>query len=94
VLDLPAELADDFHVFAVDWEPHRLRWSLDGVVYHEAGPQDVAPADWVFEHPFSLVLNVAVGGDFGGAVGDTTTFPQEMAVDYVRVYAPRERERR
>ncbi len=88
VLDLPRDLADDFHVFAVDWEAGRLRWSLDGVVYHEAGPQDVAPADWVFEHPFFLVLNVAVGGDFGGPVGETTTFPQTMAVDYVRVYAP------
>ena len=92
VLDLPADVADDFHVFAVDWEPERLRWSLDGVPYHEAGPRDVAPAAWVFEHPFYLLLNVAVGGDFGGAVGEATTWPQAMTVDYVRVYAPPERE--
>jgi beta-glucanase (GH16 family) len=85
-LELPADVADDFHVFAVDWEPQRLLWTLDGVAYHEARPEDVAPSAWVFEHPFFLLLNVAVGGDFGGAVGDGTTFPQSMSVDYVRVY--------
>jgi beta-glucanase (GH16 family) len=88
VLDLPTDAADDFHVFAVDWEPGRLRWSLDGVPYHEAGPEHVAPAVWVFEHPFFLLLNVAVGGIFGGSVGEGTTFPQAMTVDYVRVYEP------
>jgi beta-glucanase (GH16 family) len=88
VLDLDADVADGFHVFAVDWEPGRLCWSLDGVPYHEAGPEDVAPSPWVFDHPFYLLLNVAVGGTFGGPVGERTTFPQAMTVDYVRVYEP------
>jgi beta-glucanase (GH16 family) len=88
VVDLGADVADDYHVFAIDWEPGRLRWSLDGQPCHEAGPQDVAPAAWVFDHPFYLVLNVAVGGTFGGPVVPRTTFPQALTVDYVRVYEP------
>jgi beta-glucanase (GH16 family) len=88
VVDLAVDVADDFHVFAVDWEPGQLRWSLDGVPYHEAGPQDVAPSAWVFDHPFYLVLNVAVGGTFGGPVAEETAFPQALTVDYVRVYEP------
>jgi beta-glucanase (GH16 family) len=86
VLDLPSDLADDFHVFGVDWEPHRLLWTLDGIPYHTARPQDVAPAEWVFERPFFLLVNLAVGGTFGGDVEERTTFPQAMSVDYVRVY--------
>jgi beta-glucanase (GH16 family) len=86
VLDLPSDLADDFHVFAVDWAPRHLVWSCDGVPYHEARPEDVAPDEWVFERPFFLLLNLAVGGTFGGEVDPATTWPQRLVVDYVRVY--------
>ncbi len=79
-------LADDFHVFAVDWEPGRIAWTVDGVQYHEATPADVAPSQWVFEHPFFLLLNLAVGGQFGQGVSTTTEFPARYLIDYVRVY--------
>jgi beta-glucanase (GH16 family) len=85
-IDLADDVADDFHVFAVDRRPGHLEWSVDGRAYHTARPEDVAPNPWVFEHPFYLVLNLAVGGDFGGPVGPDTTFPQRFLVDYVRVY--------
>lgn len=79
-------LADDFHVFAVDWTPERITWTVDGTVFHEATPADVAPSEWVFEHPFFLLLNLAVGGHFGQAVSTTTRFPASLVVDHVRVY--------
>jgi beta-glucanase (GH16 family) len=84
--DLPYDVADAFHVFAVDWEPELLVWSLDGEPYHRATPADV-PGPWVFDHPFYLLLNLAVGGTFGGRVAEDTAFPQAFLVDYVRVYA-------
>ena len=73
-------------VFAIEWGPGWISWLLDGVEYHHATPADVAPNRWVFDHPFYLVLNVAVGGNLGGLVSPETTFPQTMLVDYVRIY--------
>jgi len=85
-IDLPAPIADDFHVFAVDWQEDRIVWTVDGTVYNTATPADVAPNDWAYNHPFYLLLNLAVGGNFGGAVSAETAFPASMVVDYVRVY--------
>jgi beta-glucanase (GH16 family) len=85
---LTAAASDSFHVFAVEWQPARIAWSVDGAVYQVATPADVAPNPWVFDHSFHLLLNVAVGGSFGGSVSSDTRFPAAMAVDYVRVYQP------
>lgn len=79
--------ADDFHVFAVEWEPRVVRWYVDGRLYHRMTPPDLPlGARWVFDHPFFLLLNVAVGGAWPGDPDASTTFPQQMIVDYVRVY--------
>ncbi len=86
-IDLPAPVADDFHVFAVDWQEDRIVWTVDGTEYHTATPADVAPNDWAYNHAFYLLLNLAVGGNFGGPVAPDTVFPASMLVDYVRVYA-------
>jgi len=80
------EVSDDFHTYAVEWEPEEIRWYVDGVKYHEARPENVAPHTWVFDHSFFMILNVAVGGNFGGPVGAETVFPAQMLVDYIRVY--------
>ena len=77
--------ADGFHVFAVEWEPRVIRWYRDGILYHTATP-DTVPGDWVFEHPFFVILNLAVGGYWPGYPDATTVLPQRMLVDYVRVY--------
>lgn len=79
-------LGDGFHAYAVDWEPGRIRWGADGVQCHEATPADVAPHAWVFEHPFFLLLYLAVGGHFGRAVSTTARFPASVVVDHVRVH--------
>jgi beta-glucanase (GH16 family) len=84
IFDVP--VYQDYHTFAIDWQPDLIEWYVDGTLYHTATPADVAPNEWVFNHPFFILLNVAVGGNFGGPVGEDTVFPQEMLVDYVRVY--------
>jgi beta-glucanase (GH16 family) len=86
-LDLPAPAADEFHVYALEWAKDHLSWTIDGQLYHQTAPPDVAPNEWVFNHPFFLLLNVAVGGTFGGPVGPDTRFPQSMSVDNVHVYS-------
>ena len=79
----------DFHVFAVDWTEDAIRWSVDGTTFATATPADLPPGTtWVFGHPFFVILNVAVGGNFVGGPDASTVFPQTMTVDYVRVYAP------
>lgn len=88
-ITLPAghRLADDFHIYAVDWEPGAIRFYLDDHLYATFyAAQWPTDGTWVFNHRFFLILNVAVGGDWPGAPDDTTSFPQSMLVDYVRVY--------
>lgn len=81
------KLADDFHTFAIEWEPNRIRWFCGQTNYFTLTP-DKLPAGkkWVFDKPQFLLLNVAVGGDWPGNPDATTEFPQKMLVDYVRVY--------
>lgn len=86
IYDFGTPVGDDYHTFTVEWEPNLITWYVDGIQYHQATPADVAPNPWVFEKPFFLLLNLAVGGNFGGPVGPETTFPQSYAIDYVRVY--------
>ncbi len=79
--------ADDFHVFAVSWRPNEIRWFIDGREYHRLTPANLpAGAKWVFDHPFFLLINLAVGGGWPGDPDASTTFPQQMVVDYVRAY--------
>ena len=77
---------NDYHTFTVEWEPNLINWYVDGILYHTATPADVAPNEWVFNDPIFLLLNVAIGGNFGGAVDPNIQLPQSMAVDYIRVY--------
>jgi beta-glucanase (GH16 family) len=77
-----------FHIFAVEWSADRITWFVDGIAYKSATPGDLPTGkNWVFNHPFFVILNVAVGGNYVGGPGPGTTFPQTMTVDYVRVYA-------
>jgi beta-glucanase (GH16 family) len=78
--------ADAFHVFAVEWEPAAIRWYVDGQLYQERTPAALAGRRWAFDHPFFVILNVAVGGSWPGSPDATTSFPQTLLVDYVRVY--------
>jgi beta-glucanase (GH16 family) len=83
------KLSDDFHVYTIVWSPESIEFLFDGNSYLKATPQSLpAGASWVFNKPFFLLLNVAVGGNWPGSPDSSTVFPQEMTVDYVRVYQP------
>jgi beta-glucanase (GH16 family) len=79
--------ADDFHIYAVEWQPNEIRWYVDGRQYNRMTPADLPQGTkWVFDRPFFLLMNVAVGGGWPGDPDASTTFPQVMVVDYVRAY--------
>jgi beta-glucanase (GH16 family) len=83
---IDSDFADDFHIFAVEWEADEIRWYVDGVLYNTLTPEDLRGRQWVYDHDFFIILNVAVGGNWPGNPDETTQFPQTMLVDYVRVY--------
>ena len=74
-----------FHTFTVEWGEDSIRWFVDGIHYQTIMREDV-PGEWVYNHPFYIILNVAVGGNWVGPPNAETEFPQRMLVDYVRVY--------
>ncbi|MGQ9877105.1 MAG: glycoside hydrolase family 16 protein [Chloroflexus sp.] len=78
-------MSADFHIYAVEWEADEIRWYVDDQLYHTLRREQV-PGEWVFDHPFFLILNLAVGGNWPGYPDETTVFPQQLLVDYVRVY--------
>ncbi len=75
----------DFHVFAVEWTEDQIDFFVDGYLYNRITKKDV-PGQWVYDHPFFMILNVAVGGNYAGYPNDQTPFPQKMTIDYVKVY--------
>ena len=82
-----ARFADDFHIYAVEWEPQAIRFYVDDHFYATRTPSELPKGTkWVYNHPFFMLLNAAVGGDWPGNPDATSVFPQTMLVDYVRVY--------
>jgi beta-glucanase (GH16 family) len=79
--------SDEFHVYAVEWTPNKIRWMIDDQEFFSVTPDDLPEgAAWVYDHPFFLILNLAVGGNWPGNPDASTVFPQSLLVDYVRVY--------
>jgi len=86
---LPNDRFDtDFHIFGIEWGPNYINYYVDDVLYNQITPSSLpAGAEWVFnDNNFYIILNLAVGGSFVGSPNTQTVFPQEMIVDYVRVY--------
>lgn len=75
----------DFHVFAIEWGEDYIDYFVDDTLYQRITPGGVT-GEWVYDHPFFLLLNVAVGGNFVGFPTSQTPFPQTMLVDYVKVF--------
>jgi beta-glucanase (GH16 family) len=96
------DFAADFHIYAVEWDPGVVRFYVDSTLYATYTPDSagsdtgansglsnsaaVRAGSWVFDHPFFVILNVAVGGNWPRSPDATSSFPQTMLVDYVRVY--------
>ena len=79
-VDMPKGFADDYHTYAIDWLPDQIDWYLDGVLY---GSQQKLDKDWVFDHEFYLIMNLAMGGNFGGGIEPGLT-QASMSVDWIR----------
>jgi len=76
-----------YHIFAVEWDADKIDFFVDGYLYQRVSKSTVtSKGEWVYDHPFYLILNVAVGGNFAGFPTSETPFPQKMTIDYVRVY--------
>ena len=83
--EIGSQISDTFHVYAIEWEPEEIRWYVDDVLFSTITAEDVS-GQWVYDHPFFIILNLAVGGQWPGNPDETTVFPQSLVVDYVRVY--------
>ncbi len=85
---LASNVDTEFHVYAMEWRPHRIDIFMDGLRYFTVTDNGTGVGAWPFDQRFHLLMNIAVGGDWGGAQGvDDSIFPQRMEVDYVRVYS-------
>ncbi len=81
------EIGDKFHSYILDWSPDVMQAYVDDSLYFEYKNEGLGESKWPYNKPFYLILNVAVGGEWGNIEGiDTLAFPQVMEVDYVRVY--------
>jgi beta-glucanase (GH16 family) len=82
------DFANDYHVWAAEWDSKGIRYLVDNqqVFYASKETVEATRGPWIFDHPFYIILNLAVGGDFPGPIDATTPFPSQMLVDYVHVY--------
>lgn len=77
---------DDFHVFAMEWKNQHIDFFLDDEKVYTYAPAVRTYENWPFNKPFFLILNMAIGGTFGGSIDTSLEFPREYIIDYVRVY--------
>jgi hypothetical protein len=82
-----ASLSGDFHTYGLIWQPDAIQWTLDGAVYATFTKAELQPGQrWVYDHPFHVLLDLAVGGAWPGSPDATTPFPATLLVDWIRVY--------
>jgi beta-glucanase (GH16 family) len=82
------DIEEGFHTYATEWTEEQIEFFVDGRSVYTFAPEDRSEAVWPFDQPFYIILNLAIGGNFGGPEVDDSIFPQEFIIDYVRVYAP------
>ncbi len=81
-----AAMSDDFHVYTIDWQKNSIKWFVDGELYQSATPKSVSPNKWAYNHDFFLIVNLAMGGTFGGEI-DPDLQTSEMKVDWIKYYS-------
>jgi beta-glucanase (GH16 family) len=82
------DIGDDFHTFAIDWDEAGIRWYFDGEMFFDVPRERVGDREWVFDKPFFMLLNLALGGTLGGNIDLALEYPIRYYADYVRVYQP------
>ncbi|NJN77834.1 MAG: glycoside hydrolase family 16 protein [Saprospiraceae bacterium] len=84
---IEVNVSEEFHTYGLEWTEKSMIWSIDGKPYFEFKNENKTFNEWPFDKRFHLILNLAVGGNWGGKYGvDESVFPKQMIVDYVRVY--------
>ncbi len=78
--------ADKFHVFSLKWKENSIEWLVDGKSFFTLTPDKIGDHPWPFNNPFFFIMNVAVGGNWPGSPDESTAFPQQLVVDYIRVF--------
>ncbi|MEJ2162305.1 MAG: glycoside hydrolase family 16 protein [Robiginitalea sp.] len=80
------DIEEGFHIYAMEWDPEKIRFFVDGELLYTFAPEERTEEVWPFDQPFYLILNLAIGGKFGGPEIDDSIFPQEFIIDYVRIF--------
>ncbi|MDX1670916.1 MAG: glycoside hydrolase family 16 protein [Balneolaceae bacterium] len=81
-----ADAESSFHLYSLEWTPNEIRWFVDGELFGSFENEHKSYRQWPFDQPFYLIINIAVGGNWGGAEGvDETIWPQQLEIDYVRI---------
>lgn len=79
-------IEEGFHTYAIDWNAQRIIFFVDEQAVYTFQPKDKSEAVWPFDQPYYILLNMAIGGNFGGPEVDDTIFPQQYVIDYIKVY--------
>jgi beta-glucanase (GH16 family) len=82
------DIEEGYHNFAINWTSEKIEFYVDEKLLYTFAPKDKTPETWPFNNPFYIIVNMAIGGNFGGPEVDDKIFPQEYSIDYIRVYAP------
>jgi len=80
------DIADDWHTYAIEWDETGIVWFYDGESFFDIGPDDLNGREWVYDQPFFMIVNLALGGTFGGNIALDNEYPMHLFVDHVRVY--------
>ncbi len=79
-------IEDGFHIYSIDWTKDKIDFYIDNDLFYSFQPDNKTVEVWPFDQPFYLILNLAIGGNFGGDDVDDSIFPKEFIIDYIRVY--------
>ena len=79
-------IENGFHVYAIDWTKDRIEFFVDDILVYTFQPQIKNEDTWPFNQPFYVIINLAMGGNFGGPEIDEIAFPQDFTIDYIKVY--------
>ena len=80
------DIEEGFHVYEANWTPEKIEFSVDGNLLYTYAPEVKTQKTWPFDQPFYMIVNLAIGGNFGGPEIDDAIFPQEFVIDYIKVY--------
>jgi beta-glucanase (GH16 family) len=83
VIDTEVNLSEEFHTYAIEWLPNQISWFFDDTMYAHNTAEEIAPLEWVYNKPFYLIVNLAMGGHFTGPIAEDLKQAQ-MKIDYIR----------